>query len=299
MANLLGATPESDCDDFRRLFDDPAFRPDELKLYPCSLVESAELMGPWRRGQWRPYEDEELLRVVADALPRVPRWCRVTRVIRDISSDDIVAGNKRTNFRQIAEAEVSRRGQRLVEIRQREIRDQAFESSSLELVETGYETETGREVFLELVTASDRIVGFLRLSMPGKPSFVEELGASALIRELHVYGGSVQIGANSGGRAQHRGLGGRLLRAAEKTARSAGFGQLSVISAIGTRGYYRQQGFDDGELYQHRMLGQVDLICDANANASPNPNPSVDVMAEPTPSPAQAPTRRRPQPEWK
>ncbi len=254
MANLLGATPESDCEDFGRLFDDPSFRPDELKLYPCSLVETAELMGPWRRGEWRPYEDEELLRVVADALPRVPRWCRVTRVIRDISSDDIVAGNKRTNFRQIAEAEISRRGLRLVEIRQREIRDQAFEALELELVETRYPTKAGREVFLELVTADDRIVGFLRLSLPEKSSFIVELGESALIRELHVYGGSVQIGAASGGRAQHRGLGRRLLRVAEAMAGKAGYRRLSVISAIGTRGYYRQQGFDDGELYQHRSI---------------------------------------------
>ena len=257
MANLLGATPESDCEDFRRLFDDPSFRPDELKLYPCSLVETAELMGPWRRGEWRPYDDDELLTVVADALPRVPRWCRVTRVIRDISSDDIVAGNKRTNFRQIAEAEVSRRGQRLVEIRQREIRGEEFEAENLVLTETVYETEGGREIFLELVTASDRIVGFLRLSLSEKPSFIQELGSSALIRELHVYGGSVQIGAASGGRAQHRGLGVRLLQAAELAAGKAGYSRLSVISAIGTRGYYRQQGFSDGELYQHCAIGSA------------------------------------------
>ena len=254
MANLLGATPQSDCEDFRRLFEDPSFRPDELKLYPCSLVETAELMGPWRRGEWRPYEDSELLEVVADVLPRVPRWCRVTRVIRDISSDDIVAGNKRTNFRQIAEAEVSRRGETLVEIRRREIRGEDFDAASLELVETEYATEAGREVFLELVTSADRIVAFLRLCLPEKPSFIEELGENALVRELHVYGGSVQIGAASGGRAQHRGLGGRLLQAANSTAGGAGFSQLSVISAIGTRGYYRQQGFIDGELYQHRAI---------------------------------------------
>jgi elongator complex protein 3 len=274
MANLLGATPDSDCEDFRRLFEDPSFRPDELKLYPCSLVETAELMGPWRRGEWRPYEDDELLRVVADALPRVPRWCRVTRVIRDISSDDIVAGNKRTNFRQIAEAEVSRRGERLVEIRQREIRGEKFEATKLELVETEYATEAGREIFLELITAADRIVGFLRLSLPERPSFVDELGASALIRELHVYGGSVQIGSASGGRAQHRGLGGRLLLAAESTADKAGYGRLSVISAIGTRGYYRQQGFDDGELYQHRSIEGASSESAASKDSSPDSSSS-------------------------
>jgi elongator complex protein 3 len=268
MANLLGATPESDREDFRRLFEDASFRPDELKLYPCSLVETAELMGPWRRGEWQPYDDEQLLEVVADALPRVPRWCRVTRVIRDISSDDIVAGNKRTNFRQIAEAEVARRGEELVEIRQREIRGENFEAAKLELVETDYATENGRETFLELVTDSDRIVGFLRLSLPATASFIEELGTNALVRELHIYGGSVQIGAASSGRAQHRGLGGRLLLAAAARAREAGYVGLSVISAIGTRGYYRNQGFLDGELYQHLAVSPRD-----GRGPGPAPNP--------------------------
>jgi elongator complex protein 3 len=254
MANLLGATPSSDREDFRRLFEDEAYRPDELKLYPCSLVETAELMGPWRRGEWRPYEDDELLDVVAESLPRVPRWCRVTRVIRDISSDDIVVGNKRTNFRQIAEAEILRRGKRLVEIRHREIRDEAFDDASLDLVQTEYEAGSGREIFLELITPSDRIVGFLRLSLPREASFIDELGRNAIVRELHVYGGSVQIGAESGGRAQHRGFGARLLDTADEIARSAGYEVLSVIAAIGTRDYYRQQRFVDGELYQHREL---------------------------------------------
>jgi elongator complex protein 3 len=254
MANLLGATPEKDCADFRLLFEDPANRPDELKLYPCSLVETAELMGPWRRGEWQPYSDDELLEVVSASLPRVPRWCRVTRVIRDISSDDIVVGNKRTNFRQIAEAEIGRRGERLVEIRHREIRAEHFDEAALELVETEYSAGSGKEIFLELVTAEDRIVGFLRLSLPTEPSFISELAQNALVRELHVYGGSVQIGAASDSRAQHRGFGARLLDSAEEIARRDGYEMLSVISAIGTRDYYRHHRFTDGELYQHRSL---------------------------------------------
>ena len=257
MANLLGATPASDRADFPKLFEDEAHRPDELKLYPCSLIETAELMGPWKRGEWRPYDDAELLEVVADAMPRVPRYCRVTRVIRDISSDDIVVGNKRTNFRQIAEDEIARRGQRLVEIRAREIRGEPFDDAALEAKETGYATASGREVFLELVTPEDRIVGFLRLSLPAAPSFVEELGRSALVRELHVYGGSVRLGHAPDGAAQHRGLGARLLDHAAALARDEGFDSLAVISAIGTRDYYRKQGFVDGTLYQHRSLREA------------------------------------------
>ena len=255
MANLKGATPDSDLADFARLFADPDFRPDELKLYPCSLIETAELMRFWKSGEWRPYSDAELLAVVAGALVVVPRWCRVTRVIRDISSDDIVVGNKRTNFRQIAEAEVARRGDQICEIRAREIRGEDFETESLRLVETEYDASGVREVFLELVTGSDRIVAFLRLSLPRERSFVPELASHALVRELHVYGGAVRIGAEAGQRAQHRGLGSRLLDGAAARAQAAGHATLSVISAIGTRNYYRRQGFVDGDLYQHRALG--------------------------------------------
>ncbi|MEZ4279596.1 MAG: tRNA uridine(34) 5-carboxymethylaminomethyl modification radical SAM/GNAT enzyme Elp3 [Myxococcota bacterium] len=254
MANLRGATPASDRVDFARLFEDPAYRPDELKLYPCSLIETAELMRHWKSGEWRPYAEDELLDVVAEGLARVPRWCRVTRVIRDISSDDIVVGNKRTNFRQLAEAEAARRGHRLVEIRAREIRGRAFETDALRLVETRYEAADAIELFLELVTEADAIVGFLRLSLPQRPSFVAELAANALVRELHVYGGAVRIGAAAERQAQHRGLGARLLDAAAGCARAAGHETLSVISAIGTRAYYRRQGFRDGALYQHRPL---------------------------------------------
>ena len=254
MANLLGATPESDRQDFPRLFEDEAFRPDELKLYPCSLVETAELMGPWKRGEWRPYEAAELLEVVAASLPKVPRYCRVTRVIRDISSDDIVVGNKRTNFRQIAEQEISRRGGSLVEIRHREIRGRDFVAATLELRSTEFGTTSGREVFLEFVTPEDWIVGFLRLSLPAETSFVPELSDAALVRELHVYGGAVRIGAAHAGAPQHRGLGAQLLDRAAVVAREAGYEMLSVISAIGTRDYYRRQAFEDGLLYQHRKL---------------------------------------------
>ncbi len=166
MPNLHGSSPEHDIEDFARLFGDADFRPDELKIYPCSLIESAELMQFHERGEWRPYEHAELLQVVASALVGVPRYCRVTRVIRDISSDDIVAGNKLTNFRQIAEQEVVRRGGRCVDVRAREIRGERFDTDDLTLRECEYETAIGRDVFFEFTTPEDRIVAFLRLSLP-------------------------------------------------------------------------------------------------------------------------------------
>ena len=98
--------------DYARLFDDADFRPDELKIYPCSLIESAELMRHWRAGEWRPYTHDELLELLAACFERTPEYCRLTRVVRDIPGTDIVDGNKVTNFRQLVEAELARRGKR-------------------------------------------------------------------------------------------------------------------------------------------------------------------------------------------
>ena len=242
MPNLHGSTPAADCDDFDRLFADPDVRPDELKVYPCSLIESAELMAYHRRGVWRPYERGELLDVLVHGLGAAPRYCRLTRVIRDIPGTDIVTGNRTTNMRQVAEAEARARGVRCRDIRAREVGGRSVDPDRLQLRRTDYEASGGREIFLEFVTAEDRIAGFLRLRLAGR----------AIIREVHVYGAVVGLGERETGRSQHAGLGRRLIAEAVGIARDAGFEQVAVISSVGTREYYRRLGFADGELYQHR-----------------------------------------------
>ena len=109
-------------------------------------------------------------------------------------------------------------------------------------------------MFLEFVTPEDRIAGFLRLSLPRVPSFVEEIRNRAVVREVHVYGSSLVLGGRRAGRAQHSGLGRSLVDQAQARAREAGFDGLAVISAVGTREYYRGLGFRDGVLYQHLKL---------------------------------------------
>jgi elongator complex protein 3 len=253
MPNLLGATPESDVEDFARMFDDPDFRPDELKVYPCSLIESAELMLHYERGEYRPYDRDQLAHVLCEALAKMPRYCRLVRMVRDISSGDIVAGNKLSNFREIAERELRERGGKSLEIRSREIRAAAV-SGGVELRTTDYASSCGLERFIEFVTADDRILGFARLTLPRGEGFLPEIARSALLREVHVYGASLGLGLRDAARAQHRGLGSRLIEEAGRQARAEGFADLAVISAVGTRDYYRGRGFTDGELYQHRAL---------------------------------------------
>lgn len=258
MPNLHGSSPENDVVDFDRLFNDRDFRPDELKIYPCSLIETAELMQTFKAGEWRPYTEDELLGVVSECLLKTPEYCRLTRVIRDIPGDDIVDGNKVTNFREVVERHLTERGLSSRDIRAREIRDGNVKPDELRLVPLRYASSIGDEIFLQFVTAEDKIVGFCRLSLPSEAVFLEELGRSAMIREVHVYGGIVSFDGRAGtegrGKSQHLGLGRRLVEEAARIATDQGFDNLAVISAIGTRHYYRGLGFEDGRLYQHRAL---------------------------------------------
>jgi len=258
MPNLYRATPDSDRADYRKLFDDPAFRPDELKIYPCSLIESAELMGRYRDGSWRPYTHAELLGVLTDCLEATPEYCRLTRIIRDIPATDIVVGNTVSNLRQVAEQALAGQGKRSRDIRAREIGGALVERAALYLDTLEYEVSSGREVFLQWLTDTPtharQVAAFLRLSLPRDPSFIAELGSAAIIREVHVYGQALAIGESAVGKAQHSGLGAGLIERAAELATAAGYAQLAVISAVGTRGYYRKRGFRDGLLYQFRTL---------------------------------------------
>ncbi|PJF21010.1 MAG: histone acetyltransferase [Phototrophicales bacterium] len=256
MPNLYGSTPELDIQDYERMFHDPDFCPDELKVYPCSLIESAELMQRYQDGSWQPYTHEELLHVLTECFMRTPEYCRLTRVIRDIPGTDIVVGNQLTNFRQIVENELKKREQRSPDIRAREIRQQQVSLSDLTLDEVWYKTSCADEVFLQFITRERNIAGFLRLSLPysDETPLTDELSEAAIIREIHVYGQAVSIGELQPGRAQHLGLGTQLIDHAIEISRQRGYKRLAVISAIGTREYYRKRGFDDGRLYQIMAL---------------------------------------------
>lgn len=252
MANLMGSTPNEDISDFKRLFRDRSVRPDELKVYPCSLIDSADLVKNYENGSWHPYSQDELELVLASCLTQVPSYCRVSRVIRDIPSPDIRVGNKHTNFRENVEERISREGGNLRDIRSREVRGESVDLEELSIRQQIYETSIGRELFLEYVTQKDRIVAFLRLSLPKSDSIFSELNDSALIREVHVYGGAMPLGKRSKGYPQHMGLGAKLINLGRSFAMKEGYRKVSVISAVGTRGYYRSLGFVDGKLYQHR-----------------------------------------------
>jgi elongator complex protein 3 len=211
-------------------------------------------MQRYQDGAWRPYTHEELIGVLAACFRLTPDYCRLTRVIRDIPGTDIVAGNKLTNLRQLVDAEFEKRGERSRDIRAREVGGSQVAPEALALDEQEYETGAGREVFLQFITPERHIAGFLRLSLPAGDPLTGELAGAAMIREVHVYGQALGIGEAAAGKAQHAGLGTALVERAAQIAAEAGYRKLAVISAIGTRGYYRKRGFRDGALYQLRDL---------------------------------------------
>jgi elongator complex protein 3 len=257
MPNLLGATPASDRDDFGRLWEDEDLRPDDLKIYPTALLEETVLYDLWQEGHYQPYDEADLIDLLADCKAQTPAYCRITRVVRDIPSDYIVQGSRASNLREKVQEHLAASGRQCGCIRCREVGDTALEPADLILRVLRYETGAGLEHFLALERSDGRLAGFLRLLLPWRGRAIsrpDEVEGSALIRELHVYGPALHIGAAGDRQAQHRGLGSTLLIAAEAIAAEAGWPRLAVIAALGTQDYYRHRGFSAGELYMHKPV---------------------------------------------
>jgi len=256
MPNLLGATPQSDREDFARLWGDGGPCPDELKIYPCQLLENTELYHIWQRGDYQPYSEETLLNLIADLKTTVPRYCRINRVIRDIPSTYVVAGNRNTSLRQNIQREMARRGTHCACIRCREVRRKKVQAKALVFNDVVYHPAHAEEHFLSFDTAEDQLAGFLRLSFPEDTTVtgIADLEGAAIIREVHVYGQSLEVGEERSGMAQHSGLGTRLIEEAESLARAKGFRRLAVIAAVGTRDYYANRGFELHPLYMVKDL---------------------------------------------
>jgi len=265
MPNLLGATLSSDREDFVKMWHD-GYCPDEIKIYPTQLVENSQLYQYWLQGAFKPYTTQELINLMADIKTTIPEYCRVNRIIRDIPSTHIVAGNKRSSLRQDIQRELAARGEKCRCIRCREIREEAVNLETLKMKDLVYHPAYSEEHFLNYCTPDNHLAGYLRLSFPdlssprGKATYAQldeqipELQGCAIIREVHICGQSLQFGTEKAGAAQHVGLGTHLIEKAAQLSRKRGFSKLAVIAAIGTHAYYSERGFREGEMYMIRPL---------------------------------------------
>jgi elongator complex protein 3 len=261
-SELLHPDPAADVEDFRRLFAEPDWRPDMLKVYPTLVVAEGEtlLKRQWREGRYEPYGTQQAARVVADGKGFVPAWCRIQRIDRDIPTTHVEAGVMNSNLRQLARQDREARGLppcrclRCREPAERAREGRPLDPARLELRRTDYEAGGGLEAFLSFEDAAvDGVAGFVRLRRPGAPHRPEAQHPRgvAFVRELKVHGTALALGEGADAEAfQHRGLGRRLLAEAERVAFAEwGVGRLLVIAGPGVKPYYRGLGYGDVGAY--------------------------------------------------
>jgi len=252
MPNMPGSDIGTDCRMFETIFADPRFRPDFLKVYPTLVTPGSEIEALYRRGEYAPYTEAEMVDLVAYAKSLIPEYTRLQRVQRDIPAKLIVAGSRHSNFRQLAGSRLKEQGRRCRCIRCREIGRAPSDCAPAVQIIT-YDCCGGKEHFISAV-AGDSLIGFSRLRFPSE-AFSPCLEGAALMRELHVYGSIVPVGKKAEEEEyQHRRFGKELLAKAEEIARGAGYNRLAIMSGIGVRPYYRRQGYEREGPYMAKEL---------------------------------------------
>lgn len=253
MPGLPGSNPEKDIKFVKRLFENPDFRPDMLKIYPTLVIKGTILEKMMNEGNYFPYSTEESANIISEFYRYIPSYVRVMRIQRDIPAGKIESGVKNSNLRELVENKIREKGIIPEEIRYREIGllRKKIHPDQLSILRYDYDASKGKEIFLSY--QHERVLAaFLRLRFPGSSDRSEIDNETALIRELHVYGSSVPISEK--GEVQHHGLGSRLLKEAETIAKESGFKKMIIISGVGVRNYYLKYGYSQFGPYMLKIL---------------------------------------------
>jgi elongator complex protein 3 len=249
MPNLPGATPKKDLENYKKVFADQNFCPDMVKIYPCAVIPGSKLWNIWNRGEYKPYSEKTLMELLLAIKVATPPYARISRLIRDIPSQSISAGNKITNLREYLQKELERRGLQCKCLRCREIghAKSVDLKSKPKLFVTKYRASDGMEYFVSFEDAHRKIVySFLRLRLPEKSDI-------AYIREVHTYGQMVELGERTK-YIQHTGLGKKMIKKAEHIAKKSSVKKIYIISGIGVRNYYRKLGYGLKKTYMVKKI---------------------------------------------
>jgi elongator complex protein 3 len=264
MPGMPGSNPTKDLQAFKRVFTDPSFKPDMIKIYPCLVLEGTRAHEWYRDGVYRPYSTEEAVNLIAKVKRLIPPWVRVMRVQRDIPAPLIVAGVDKSNLRQRVQQKLAEQGKSCACIRCREVGHRMTvdnvkpDLDKIGILTTRYEASAGLEIFISAEDPENSVlVGYLRLRIPSEKAHRPEIKAppSAIVRELHVYGPLVPVGKHLARAWQHKGYGAILLNEAERVSREDyDLKKLLVISALGTKQYYARFGYERDGVYVSKML---------------------------------------------
>jgi len=255
MPGLPGSNLKKDLKMFKKIFNDSKFRPDQLKIYPCEVLKNSQLEQEYLDNKFKPYTKEEIQFLLIKMLKIVPRYCRVMRIMREIPPEYIVAGTIKIDLRKDVEDLLRKNKEKIKEIRFREIgfNSKNQDNSNLKLKITQYLANKGKEYFLEIINNKNILFGLLRLRI-----FKENGKKQAYIRELHVYGKSLNLNENNlkfiKNSAQHKGLGKLLISKAEKITIKNKIDKIKIISGVGVRNYYKDLGYFLEDTYMVKNL---------------------------------------------
>lgn len=244
MPGLLGSSLKKDLELFKIVYSDSRFQPDMVKIYPCVVTKNSRLYKLWKEGKYKPLNNRQTKELMIKIKAITPPYVRISRLIRDIPAESIMAGPNISNLRQV----LQNKGVKCSCIRCREIREKYSLDDDIILNRIDYMASGGKEVFLQFTSKDKKkLYAILRLRIPNKieseKHFLNALKNCALIREVHTYGKLVRIKDKTLKSPQHIGLGRRLMRKAEEITKEEGFKKIAVISGVGVRGYYRKNGY--------------------------------------------------------
>ncbi len=265
MPNLPGSNPKKDIAMNKKIYSDIGLRPDYVKIYPCMVIPQTALYRMWKAGKFVPYDDETLKLVLKEISADTPEYVRIDRLVRDISRQWVASGSIKSNMRQVVEKELIEEGRPCHCVRCREIRSGIFNFKFSIFKKKRYRTLGGEEIFLSYENEG-KLLALLRLRLPDREEkmLFKELEGAAIVREIHSYGEVVGLENSktqsagwrieNSNKTQHKGLGKRLMEEAEKVAVKKGYKKMAVISAIGTREYYKKIGYTQEGLYMTKVL---------------------------------------------
>ncbi len=262
MPNLPGSNPKRDFKSVKKIFENSNFKPDWLKIYPCLVCKGTKLYQMWKKRKYRPYSDKELVELLIKIKQILPYWVRLARLFRDIPAQKIEAGSKISNLRQVVQREMEKRKMSCHCIRCREVKANYNPKEKIFYFRRDYDASCGREIFLSFENKNrSKLYSLLRLRLPLQSSSearprccISVLKNAAVIRELHTYGQMTPI-AGKKIAAQHRGLGKKLIKQAEKISKKEfKLSKIAVISGIGAREYYRKLGYRLQNTYMIKTL---------------------------------------------